>query len=89
MACRDHAGARYLELAPPGQPPGAKGTVARTGRDTAAASCSGGRRLRAEYLRGVPASIRALDRADPEQSIAAVQDVCAVPARSHPAAHHG
>ena len=49
----------------------------------------GGRRLRAEDLCRVPAAIRALDRADPEQAIAAVQDVRAVPARSHPAANHG
>ena len=49
----------------------------------------GGRRLRAEDLRGVPAAIRALDRADPEQAIATVQDVRAMPTGSHPAGHHG
>jgi hypothetical protein len=69
---------QYLESM--GRPPGTKGTLARTGRDTAVASYSGGRRLRAEDLRGVPAAIRALDRADSEQAIAAVQDIRTVPA---------
>ena len=65
-----------------------KSTVERTGRDTAAASCWGGRRLRAEDLRGVPAPSE-LWAHRLEQAIAAVQDVRAVPARSHPAGHHG